>query len=216
MVKLPESVGEKFRFDDRKIEIVVIGASLGGPQAIKAILSGLPSSFPLPIVVVQHRGISSNTALMYFLTRSCALPIAEPEDKEPIVYGKLYLAPADYHLLIEDRSFALSIDEPLHYNRPSIDVLFDSAADAYGQRALGVLLTGSNCDGAAGLANIKRHGGVTVAQDPATAEAPEMPTAAIAAKAVDETLKLPEIAELLKSLSSAGTPKSRSRKKALK
>lgn len=175
------------------IELVVMGASLGGLKALKAILSTLPKDLPLPLVVVQHRGEDDPGRLASVLQGDCAVPVVEPEDKDPIAPGRVYLAPADYHLLIENKNFALSTDAPVHHSRPSIDVLFESAADACGKGVLGVLLTGANEDGAAGLAAIKRRGGRAVVQDPATAEGRAMPEAAIAAGAADHILPLEEI-----------------------
>jgi two-component system chemotaxis response regulator CheB len=123
--------------------------------------------------------------------------VSEVDDKDPIAPGSVYLAPPDYHLLVEPGHFALSIDEPVRLSRPSIDVLFESAADAYGERLVGVLLTGYGNDGTAGMAHVRRRGGLTVAQDPETAARPEMPASAIEAGAVDEVLAIEEIAGLL-------------------
>jgi two-component system chemotaxis response regulator CheB len=134
------------------------------------------------------------------LQRSSGLPVSEPDDKEPIARGRVYLAPRDYHLLIEGRHFALSTEAPVCYARPSIDVLFESAADAYGKDVIGVILTGKNRDGARGLAAIKKCGGLAVVEDPATAEAREMPEAALAATIVDRVLPLGGIALFLSSL----------------
>ena len=131
------------------------------------------------MVIVQHRGKDMETGLCEFLGRSSPLPVTEPEDKEPILPGHAYLAPRDYHLLIESGSFALSTDPPVGFARPSIDVLFESAADEYQERAIGVILTGANHDGARGLATIKAQGGLTLVEDPLTAAYREMPDAAI-------------------------------------
>ena len=160
-------------------EIIVIGTSTGGLKALHTLLSGLSTNFPLPVVIVQHRGSNSEGGLSEFLSRSSSLPVMEPEDKEPVVPGRVYLAPHDYHLLIENGSFALSTDRAVSYARPSIDVLFESVADEYGDKAIGVILTGANKDGARGLAKISSQGGVTVVEDPESAASQEMPRAAL-------------------------------------
>ena len=177
-------------------ELIVIGASLGGLQALETLLAGLPQAFPLPVVVVQHRHKDSSD-LVALLQKYSLLPVSEVEDKQEIRPGRVYLAPADYHLLIEAGHFALSLEAPVEYARPSIDVLFESAAEAYTERVIGVILTGASQDGARGLAKIKASGGLTVVQSPATAEGPAMPTAAIAATQVDRVLPLSEIALFL-------------------
>lgn len=182
-------------------EIVVVGTSTGGLKALQILLAGLPEEFPLPVAIVQHRGKDSESGLCDFLRQSSSLPVTEPEDKEPVLPGHVYLAPRDYHLLIENRSFALSTDWPVSYARPSIDVLFESAADEYEERAIGVILTGANQDGSRGLGKIKARGGVTLVQDPAFAACPEMPQAAIAQTEVDWVLPLEEIAPRLEELS---------------
>jgi two-component system chemotaxis response regulator CheB len=184
-----------------QFEIVVIGTSTGGLKALQALLSGLPAEFPLPVVIVQHRGPGSESGLCEFLRRFCSLPISEPEDKEPVLPGRIYLAARDYHLLVENGSFALSTDPAVGFARPSIDVLFESAADEYRERAIGVILTGANRDGARGLAAIKARGGITVVEDPFAAACPEMPEAALAQTKADWVLPLPEIAERLQLLS---------------
>ena len=181
-------------------ELVVVGASLGGFDALKRILAGLPAEFALPLAIVQHRGVDRGANLPALLQRYSALPVADAEDKEPILPGRAYLAPAGYHLLVEPGSFALSTEAPVLYARPSIDLLFESAADTYGAGAIGVALTGSTTDGVAGLVRIKRGGGLTIAQAPATAEAPVLPAAAVAAGAVDRVLPLDEIAPFVASL----------------
>jgi two-component system, chemotaxis family, protein-glutamate methylesterase/glutaminase len=182
------------------VEIVVVGASTGGLKALQILLSGLPADFPLPLAIVQHRGTDSESGLSEFLSRWSTLPVKEPEDKEPIEPGHAYLAPRDYHLLIEDGSFALSIDAAVAYARPSIDVLFESAADEFEDRAIGVILTGANHDGARGLRKIKAKGGLTIVEDPASAACREMPEAAIAGTTVDWILPLAEIGSRLEKL----------------
>lgn len=181
-------------------EIVVVGASTGGLKALQVLLSGLPADFSLPMVMVQHRGKDMDTDLCDFLARSSPLPVTEPEDKESLAAGHAYLAPRDYHLLVQSGSFALSTDSPVGFARPSIDVLFESAADEYHDRAIGVILTGAKHDGALGLAAIKAQGGLTVVEDPATAACREMPDAAINLTKVDWILPLGEIASGLHKL----------------
>ena len=170
---------------------------------MQTLLSGLPAEFPLPIVIVQHRGKGSESGLCEFLSQSSSLPVLEPEDKEPVRRGWAYLAPRDYHLLIENQSFALSTDPPVGFARPSIDLLFESAAEEYQGRAIGVILTGANRDGARGLAAIKFRGGLTVVEDPVSAACREMPDAAIALTKPDFILPLEEIALCLQKLSYA-------------
>ncbi len=164
---------------------------------MEALLSGLDSNFIVPVVIVQHRGKDMETGLCEYLAGKSALPVKEPEDKEPILEGNVYLAPRDYHLLIENKSFALSTDLPVSFARPSIDVLFESAASEYKDRAIGVILTGGNQDGAHGLATIRAHGGVTVVEDPLTATHRTMPDAALALGKPDWVLPLEEIASRL-------------------
>jgi two-component system chemotaxis response regulator CheB len=182
-------------------ELIVIGTSWGGLAALGRLLDHLPDAVDLPIVIAQHRGPGTlEGAFESSLQRRVARPVREVEDKDPIERGHVYLAPPDYHLLVEEGSFALSVDERVSHARPSIDVLFESAADAYGAGVIGVILTGANDDGAKGLMRIMERGGVAIVQDPASAEAREMPDAAIAAGAstilgLDRIV--PHIAELL-------------------
>jgi two-component system, chemotaxis family, protein-glutamate methylesterase/glutaminase len=165
-------------------ELVVVGTSWGGLTALGRLLEHLPHDLDLPIAIAQHRGPDSVPgALQESLQRRSARAVHEVEDKDPIERGGVYVAPADYHLLVERGSFALSVDERVRHARPSIDVLFESAADAYGPDLIGIVLTGANDDGATGLVRIKERGGLAIAQDPATAEARTMPDAAIAAAA---------------------------------
>lgn len=178
-------------------DLIVIGTSLGGLHALNVVLGALPAGFQCPIVIVQHRKPDADETLTVLLQERCHLPVREAEDKEPLVPGCVYLAPAGYHLLVERGNLALSTEAPVNYARPSIDVLFESAARAYGARVVGVLLTGANADGAQGLGAIKRAGGLTVAQDPADVEARTMPEAAIKIGAVDMILPLEEIGKFL-------------------
>ncbi len=182
------------------IDLVVIGSSLGGLHALGVLLGGLPGSFSLPVAIVQHRGKETGDGLRHQLQKTCLLDIEEVEDKAPITGGKIYLAPADYHLLVDGRNFALSIEGPVDYSRPSIDVFFESAAFYFGPRLVGVILTGSNKDGAFGVTKIKEEGGTVVVQDPVTAESPIMPRAANAAVTPDYILPLDQIAGFLSRL----------------
>jgi len=180
-------------------ELVVVGTSLGGMQALEVILHGLMPDFPLPIAVVQHRGADFGVAseLGNILQLHSALPIVEAGDKEPIRGGTVYLAPPDYHLLVDAGRFALSVDARVMHARPSIDVLFESAADSYREALLAVLLTGASADGTAGARRVKARGGTVIAQDPRGAESPIMPQAAISVGVVDRVLPLSEIAPFL-------------------
>ena len=220
----------------KNFEIVVVGTSLGGLEALTVLLADLPKSFPLPVVIVQHRHKSSQNRLTDFLQQHSSLPITEAQDKEPIAPGRVYLAPADYHLLIESPceeefslyennltewgsvavesihnskspipnrvspTFALSTEAPVCYARPSIDVLFESAADAFGEKVIGIILTGANSDGSEGLGKIKAEGGLTFVQEPDSAQCGIMPTAAIANVEVDWILPLSKIAPCLVNL----------------
>jgi two-component system chemotaxis response regulator CheB len=185
-------------------EIVVIGASYGGLSALQILLTDLSPEFPLPVVIAQHRKKDGDDGLCEYLSKRSRLPLIEPDDKEKVEPGRVYLAPRDYHLLIEESIFALSTESPVAFARPSIDVLFESAADIYHERIIGVILTGANRDGARGLAKIKSLGGLAVVQDPLSAESPAMPQAAISATAVDKILPLPEIAPFLNELCHPG------------
>lgn len=180
--------------------IVVVGASAGGAHSLAALLSGLPGDFPVPVVAMLHRGRDSAETLTEFLQRSSVLRVKEAHDKEPLVTGSVFLAPPDYHLLVERDNLALSTEARVHWSRPSIDVLFESAADTWAERTIGVILTGANADGALGLARINKSGGLAVVQDPSEALYRAMPDAAIAACRVDRTLPLAEIARLLAGL----------------
>ena len=174
--------------------LVVIGCSWGGLRALRMILRDLPGDFAAPVIVVQHRGAGSTDAgLARGLSPHTPLPVQTVEDKHAIVPGTVFVAPPDYHLLVDNGSFALSTDERVQHSRPSIDVLFDTAAFAYGADVVGVLLTGANVDGAAGLRVIRDRGGHTLVQDPTEAERDTMPRAAIAAGAAEEILPLSRI-----------------------
>jgi two-component system chemotaxis response regulator CheB len=191
-------------------ELVVIGGSWGALAAYDRVLPRLPRTFPAAIAIVQHRAIDSQQGVLtsYLQARS-PIPVCEIDDKDPIVGGQIHLAPPDYHTLVERGHFALSTEAAVRYSRPSIDVMFESAADSYGERLIGLVLTGANDDGAAGITAIARNGGMTIAQDPATADKPTMPEAAIATGAVRRVVPVDEIAGVLAELCPAGTPDTR-------
>lgn len=181
-------------------EIVVVGTSTGGLKALQVLLSGLPADFPLPVVIVQHRAKGSDVGLRDYLQQSSQMPVIEPDDKETLLPGRAYLAPRDYHLLIENGALALSTAPPVAHARPSVDMLFETAADNYAERVIGVILTGANYDGAQGLSKIKARGGLTLVQDPASAACPQMPAAALGATTVDAVLPLDQMAARLQEL----------------
>lgn len=177
---------------------MVIGASAGGVDALFRLFGGLPADFALPLVAVLHLPENHESQLVDLFARRLTIPVCEARDKAPVEAGTLYFAAAGYHLSIEqDRTFALSREAPRNFSRPSIDILFDSASDAYRECLAGVLLTGANQDGAEGLAHIGREGGLTIVQDPAEAAVSTMPEAAIALRAPDHILPLREIHALL-------------------
>lgn len=182
------------------IELVAIGASWGGMTAIKRVLEPLPAGFAAAVVIAQHRQPDAGDRLAGLLGAQCSLVVAEAEDKQALEPGVVLLAPPDYHLLVEPGAVALSVDEPVHFSRPSIDVLLQSAAEAYGDRAAGIVLTGANADGAIGLAWIAARGGTAIVQDPETAARREMPAAALAATPAAKVVTLDEIGRLLVEL----------------
>ncbi|HVF52868.1 MAG TPA: chemotaxis protein CheB [Actinomycetota bacterium] len=184
-------------------KIVVIGSSWGGLSALSELLLPLRDDFPAAIVVAQHRHADSSLGLERFLKRHTSLAVREADDKDPLEPGTVFLAPADYHLLVEDDHLALSVDGPEMFSRPSADVLFESAAATYRERVIGVVLTGANEDGARGLRSIRAAGGTTIVQDPATAERSEMPDAALVACPSSLVLNLGEMGPLLNELCQA-------------
>ena len=182
-------------------ELIAVGASWGGLDAVSELLETLPAELETPIVLVQHRSADSQRrGLENLLDLRTSRTVCEAGDKQRIEPRHVYVAPPDYHLLVEEGSLALSVDERVQYARPSIDVLFDSVADAYAERAIGVVLTGANEDGAAGLARIKERGGVAIVQDPNDAVRATMPAAAIAATSADAIIPLTEIGPFLYGL----------------
>lgn len=183
-------------------EVVVVGVSAGGLQALCTLVGALTPDWGAALVIVQHRSKDS-FALCEVLQDCTSLPITEVMDKEPIHPGQIYLAPPDYHVLIEEGFFSLSVDEPVRYSRPSIDVTFETAADAYGAAVVGVVLTGANQDGSRGLRTIVDRGGMAIVQDPDTAEVRVMPKAALAQVPEATVGTVAEIGALLRSLGTA-------------
>jgi len=180
--------------------VIAVGASLGGLDALQMLLRGLPATFTCPIVIVQHRRPEVDGRLVELLNGRSTLPVLEPDDKEKIQPGHVYLAPPNYHLVIEYGFFSLSLDAPVLFARPSIDVLFESLADSYGPDGVAVMMTSSNDDGALGAQAVKAAGGRVLVQDPATAKAPEGPRAVLAAVTADRILPLENLPRYLVDL----------------
>jgi two-component system chemotaxis response regulator CheB len=197
--------------DLSRFEAVFIGGSAGSFPVVNRLLEKLPATFPLPIVMCLHRLKDKREGFKEALEIKSNLVVNEPNDKDPIRVGHVYLAPANYHLLVETRQlFSLATTEVVQYSRPSIDVLFESVADVYGDTAMAILLSGANRDGAAGMARIKQKGGYLVVQDPAECSMSTMPEAALKATAVDKVLTSEQIAEyLLRNSPPEGAPQAR-------
>lgn len=180
---------------------VVVGVSSGGVQALIELLGALPADFPLPLLIVQHISADASDGLVRLLDAHSPLRVREANEQDIPLPGNVYLAPPNYHLLVEpDGRLSLSTDAPVSYARPSVDVLFESSAEVFGPALIGIVLTGANFDGSRGLARIKQLGGVAIVQDPADAVAPQMPTAALEATVVDHVVPLNAIAALLLTL----------------
>jgi len=169
-------------------------------EAVSRLLDGLHDDVHQPIIVAQHRSVESGGGLSRLLARHTRRLVSDPDDKTSLERDHVYISPPDYHVLVEDGHLALSTDAPVQYARPSVDVLFESVADEYGPRAVGIVLTGANSDGAAGLARIKERGGVAIVQEPTTSLRRTMPDAAIAATTADAVLPLEEIPAFLYGL----------------
>jgi len=192
----------KANINKMRYEAIVIGVSSGGMNAMKILFSLLPNDFSIPIIIVQHLSPRSNGKWISLLKSN--LPLKEADEKEKIENGNVYIAPPNYHLMIErEKTFSLTVDERVNFARPSIDVLFESAAEAYHNKLIGMVLTGANSDGTAGLNKIKEYGGLTVVQDPSTAESNYMPASAIRAMQVDHILPLEGIVGLLIKISNS-------------
>lgn len=190
--------------DHNTYAAIVIGASAGGFFAISALLKELPYNYPKPIIIVQHRSKDTGDLFEEVLQNHCKITIKQADEKEKIENGIVYIAPPGYHLLIEsDCTFSLSADAPVHFSRPSIDVLFETASNVYRHKLVGILLTGANNDGAEGIQAIHKNNGLTIAQSPEEAAYAIMPLAAIATKKVKHIFTLAEIQVfLLKIISS--------------
>ncbi|MDQ6885764.1 MAG: chemotaxis protein CheB [Gemmatimonadota bacterium] len=187
-----------------EFDLGVVGTSWGGLTALGRLVSGLPADFAMPLVLVQHRGRDGESILERLLQEQTSLAVCEVFDKQPVEPGHIYLAPADYHLLVERGHLALTTDAATRHSRPSIDVTFESAADSYRERLIGVVLTGANEDGSRGLRRVADRGGFALVQDPATAEAPTMPAAAMRAVPSARVVPLTDIASQLVALSRGG------------
>jgi two-component system chemotaxis response regulator CheB len=178
-----------------RVDAVVLGASAGAVDALGVILPTLPASLAVPVIIVVHIPASRPSLLVELFAAKCALPVREAEDKLPVTPGTVWFAPPGYHLLVErERTFALSLDESVNHSRPSIDVLFESAADAYSERLLAMVLTGANHDGAHGAERIQAAGGLVAVQDPKTANVSAMPESAIGRTKPDMIGTLSELA----------------------
>lgn len=191
-----------------KYKAIVIGTSAGGLFALSAILEVLPADYPIPIIIVQHRSKDHRSLLEEVLQNKCKIRIKQADEKEKIQEGCVYIAPPDYHLLIEkNKTFSLSADEPVRFSRPSIDVLFETAAVVFKRSLIGIILTGASNDGTAGMVAIKRNGGLTISQNPAEAQFAFMPKAAIEVKVIDHILTLSEIKSFLLNYSASSYEK---------
>ena len=186
---------------DKKFQAIVIGASAGGLYALITLFEQLPADYSIPVMVVQHRSKDQKDLLEQVLQHKCKITIKQADEKEDIKSGFVYIAPPGYHLLVEqDQTFSLSSDEHVSFSKPSVDVLFESASEVYGKKLVGIVLTGANNDGAAGIATIKKYGGLTIAQFPSEAQYPFMPQAAIDRGGVNCIWTLKEIQKLLHEL----------------
>ena len=186
-------------------DLVVVGTSWGGLAALRTLVAGLPESFTMAVTLIQHRHKDSDHLLRVLLQERARLEVCEVEDKMPVEHGRIYVAPPDYHTLVEPGHFSLSTEAPVRYSRPSIDVTFGSAASSYGHRTVGIVLTGANADGAEGLRQISDRGGMAIVQDPRTAESPTMPAAAAKAVPRARVMPLAEMVAFLRQLP-AGVP----------
>lgn len=188
-----------------KPKAIVIGASAGGILALTKVLPTIEPPFNIPIIIVLHLAPTRSSLLSEIFQKKVSLPIKEANEKEYIQAGTVYFAPPGYHLLIEnDESFALSIEAPIHYSRPAIDILFETAADCYREGLIGMLLTGANEDGALGLKTIRDLGGLTIVQDPADAQMPQMPKSGLQYVNPECVLTLDELIDFFKELKSVG------------
>lgn len=186
---------------EQKIAAVVIGTSAGGISALEILLKDLPAVYAVPIIIVQHISANAQGYFIKHFQKICALPICEVNDMDAVTNGKVFFAPPGYHLMIEpDKTFSLCVSEKISYSRPSIDVLFSTAAGVYQSHLLGIILTGANQDGKVGARQIKKHGGLMLVQKPLTAESPVMPEAVIKSGYYDAIATIETIASLLKKI----------------
>ncbi len=185
----------------RQYKAVVIGVSTGGVSALKSTLGALPADFPIPVLVTTHITPDSDDGLAVLLNTLCAIRVKEADEQEIMTPGTVYLAPANYHLLVErSGQLALSVDPPVNFARPSVDVLFESAAEAFGTALIGIIMTGAGFDGSKGLLKIKETGGVAIIQDPADAEMDSMPRNALGLLKADYVVSLNELPSLVMRL----------------
>lgn len=185
----------------RDVDAIVIGTSAGGVEALSVLLPSLPAGLRAAVLIVLHLPRERPSLLVDIFAPKCALPVREAEDKEPVERGTIYFAPPDYHLLVDvGPRLALSADDPVNYSRPSIDVLFESAADVYEKRLLGIILTGASEDGALGLEAVRRAGGATIVQEPRSAQVGMMAESALKRGQADLVLSLEQLADLLRTL----------------
>ena len=183
---------------EKKYDAIVMGSSAGGLFVLSSLFQQLPAGYPIPVIVVQHRSKDQRELLEEVLQNKCKIKIKQADEKEKIESGVVYIAPPDYHLLIEaDKTFSLSADEPVRFSRPSIDVLFESASIVFKERLVAIILTGTNNDGSKGIETVRNFGGLTVAQDPGDAQYPYMPKSAIETKKITHTWTLSEIQRFL-------------------
>ena len=189
------------------IQVITIGASAGGMQAIQTLLQALPAHWSIPILICQHLHPRQGNFMIQNHNAHCQAPVKEAEDKEILQPGVIYFAPPDYHLLVErDRSLSLSVDGKVNFSRPSIDILFESAAWTFGRHLTGVLLTGGNSDGAAGMKTIAECGGCTIVQDPKTCLSPAMPMSAIRMGVAQRIMTLEQIRDHILNLGGMPPP----------
>lgn len=185
-------------------DLVVVGTSWGGLAVLRTLVAGLPDSFKMALVLVQHRHKDSDHLLRTLLQERSSLEVSEVEDKMPLQQSRIYVAPPDYHTLVEPGHFSLSTEAPVRYSRPSIDVTFHSASDSYGHRTVGIVLTGANADGSEGLRRISDRGGLAIVQDPATAESALMPRSAVQSVPRARVMSIDEIVKFLAALPAGG------------
>lgn len=184
-----------------RYKCIVMGVSSGGMNALSTIIPNFPKEFPIPVIVVQHISPSSDNYMTRYLDSISKVTVKEVDEKEKLQKGFVYTAPPNYHVLVEeDETLSLSVEDRINFARPSVDVLFESAADVFGSQLIGIILTGANNDGSMGIKQIKEKGGLTIVQDPETSEVNGMPNAALSATKIDHILQLEEIGPFLVKL----------------